>query len=1044
MPFKLTFPRMLTTFGLLLSSLTVIASAPIARATGPTVWWVASSGTPANPASNGSSCINPSYVGNSDTALQSAISASASGDEIRICSGRYSFSATVLVDRDLTLVGSGSTLPVLDGGNTTRIMTIGPGGQTVTLNGLQFQNARTSRQNEGGAAVNADASSNLTVVNSYFVKNTASWHGGAIAVIGENGTGSLTVQRSTFLRNQAEDGGAIVVAGLAQASSIQNSTFVANVATRAAGAISGSFANVTASNSTFVDNRTLDAGFSSAVWSVSTKGSIFANSPSTATPSVNTCRSEGETHSENVSTHASCLSSDQQPVTYESLGLKFLGIWGSRVPTIPFGANSSAINTVTTSGNCSTVDQHGQTRSSPCDAGAVEYQVNQAAVTAPTVMIVEGRQIPATTLVPTGLTSPITFRVATELGTSLPSGVTLSQSGVLSGTPTSTFNEPYFVVVATDANGAVTSGKIVVDNCVLTQQNGKFLIASRSDLQIFGIGACGRNTHYLQTQNITLTSPWLTTTTSEFPFTGTYDGQNYSITGLQITGDQKSFIPFTVGATISNLIFEATVSNAYGSAGLVRLAKSTSINNVHGSGSVSTPQTETDRGCVGGLAGETDLGTTIRNSSFTGTINAPNSSWNGGLIGCGYEGTVVEKSFFSGTVNGEDNVGGLVGWMDRTEIRNSFAMGSVSGTGVEIGGLIGWTDIDGTDNGSAVLENSYASVQVTGSNFVGSLIGSGRSDSVTSSYWEAGLNGGNELLTLGKITDQDGTQPESTSVSTSDMKLFAFFNGAGWSIHDGWIDSTVSPKIWGVCNNETRPFLLWRYSSNPCGTNTAPSPQPNTPSNPTTTVPSVPVSTIPSVPTSELTDSSTNLGPKLSTGGIEIFHGVTRINNSLSWAGASTISGKIGDIDLSIRFTHNQEIQNLPGIVAPGSTFQLSLRGLKANTNALATLFSIPMTLGTYKVSSKGELNSTIVIPPKTTDGSHRLRIQVIDQENRDITIWIGVRVNSSAAALPATGSSSRIPIALALWCLIIGMAFTSTAYSRSTLSRRSTRAKKD
>ena len=1041
---KLTFPRILTLSGLLLSGLTVIASAPVARATGPTVWWVASSGTPASPASNGSSCINPSYVGNSDTALQSVINASASGDEIRICSGNYSISTTVLVDRDLTLVGSGSTLPVLDGGSSTRIMTIGPGGRTVALNGLQFQNARISGQNEGGAAVNADASSNLTVVNSFFVKNIASWHGGAIAVIGENGTGSLTVQRSTFLNNRAEDGGAIVVAGLGQASTIQNSTFVANVATRAAGAISGSFANVTASNSTFVDNRTLDAGFSSAVWSVSTKASIFANSPTTANPSVISCRSEGETHSENVSTHASCLSNGEETVTYESLGLKFLGIWGSRVPTIPFGANSSAIDTVPTSGNCSTVDQHGQTRSSSCDAGAVEYQVNQAAVTAPAVMIVEGRQISATTLVPTGLTSPVTFRVATELGTSLPGGVTLSQSGVLSGTPTSTFNEPYFVVVATDANGAVASGKIVVDNCVLTQQNGKFLVASRSDLQIFGLGACGRNSHYLQTQNITLTSPWLTSTTSEFPFTGTYDGQNYSITGLQITGDQKSFIPFTVGATISNLTFEAIVSNAYGSAGLVRLAKSTSINNVHGSGSVSTPQTETDRGCVGGLVGETDLGTTIRNSSFTGTINAPNSSWNGGLIGCGYEGTVVEKSFFSGTVNGADNVGGLVGWMDRTDIRNSFAIGSVSGTGVEIGGLIGWTDIDGTDNGSAVLENSYASVQVTGSNFVGSLIGAGRSDSVTSSYWEAGLNGGTELLTLGKISDQGGTQPESTSVSTSDMKSFSFFNGAGWSIHDGWIDSTVSPKIWGVCNNETRPFLLWKYSSTPCGNAATPSPQPNSPSTPTTTIPSTIAPTAPSTPTADLTDSSTNLGPKLSTGDVAIFQSSARIKNPLSWAGVSTISGKLGTMDLTIKFSRNLESVNLPATLTPGSTFTLSLRGLKANTNAVATMFSTPMTLGSYKVSSNGELNSTVMIPAKTTDGAHRLRIQMIDQDNREFTVWIGVRVNSNAAVLPATGSSSQMPIALALWSLIIGMVFTSAAYSRSTLSSQSSMAKKD
>ena len=90
-------------------------------------------------------------------------------------------------------------------------------------------------------------------------------------------------------------------------------------------------------------------------------------------------------------------------------------------------------------------------------------------------------------------------------------------------------------------------------------------------------------------------------------------------------------------------------------------------------------------GAVGELVGQS--GGVVNDSYATGSV-AGSGNQVGGLIGEN-AGTVIE-SHATGSVSGVGNgVGGLVGENDHT-ITDSYATGKVTGSGLEVGGLVGW------------------------------------------------------------------------------------------------------------------------------------------------------------------------------------------------------------------------------------------------------------------------------------------------------------------------------------------------------------------
>ena len=95
-------------------------------------------------------------------------------------------------------------------------------------------------------------------------------------------------------------------------------------------------------------------------------------------------------------------------------------------------------------------------------------------------------------------------------------------------------------------------------------------------------------------------------------------------------------------------------------------------------------------------------------------------------------------------LSGVDNVGGLVGNMNRGSIENSYATGNVKGK-KSVGGLVGQAgdNNDNTTNNSSII-NSYAMGDVTGETNLGGLVGdmSSTSDnSISNSYAMVSVTG---------------------------------------------------------------------------------------------------------------------------------------------------------------------------------------------------------------------------------------------------------------------------------------------------------------
>jgi uncharacterized repeat protein (TIGR02543 family) len=303
---------------------------------------------------------------------------------------------------------------------------------------------------------------------------------------------------------------------------------------------------------------------------------------------------------------------------------------------------------------------------------------------------------------------------------------------------------------------------------------------------------------------------WQPIGTSLNPFSGTFDGDEYIISGLVIkqVGAWNVRVPAGLfgytgaDAVICDLVLEdVDVTGCYYVGSLVG-SNSGEITDVKASGNVSG---EWD---TGGLAGFNSG--SISDSCFTGTVTGTDlveyGEWTGGLVGYNnlgtisncwtdvtvvsegdsigglvgenYEGTIRE-SFSSGTITSYDYTGGLVG-SNNDEIISCYSTCTVIGDEY-VGGLVG--------GNSGPIANSFAVGVVNGVYAVGGLAGSNTGTTVTSCYWDT--------ETSGQITSACGT-----SKSTAQLKEQATYEG--WDF-DG---------VWGIngSDNDGYPFLRWQVS----------------------------------------------------------------------------------------------------------------------------------------------------------------------------------------------------------------------------------------
>lgn len=275
---------------------------------------------------------------------------------------------------------------------------------------------------------------------------------------------------------------------------------------------------------------------------------------------------------------------------------------------------------------------------------------------------------------------------------------------------------------------------------------------------------------YIQTADLIMwTTPswdgnkgWTPMGNSSVNFTGTYDGQNNTISNLFInrTTDYTGLFGFTndSGERVKNL----------------------GLRQVHITGS----------NYVSALVG-INLAGTISNSYSTGIIKAT-GFYVGSLVGFNYFGT-ISNSFSSGQVNGTGEcVGGLVGYQYFGSTNNSYSTSDVNGSSNYVGGLIAYKHF-----GS--VNNSYSSGNVTSSgSSVGGLIGFNLGENVNNCFWDT--------QTSGQASSSGGT-----GKTTAQMKNIATFT----DYTDG-SDGLTQP-VWDFVNNpndDASNNNNWRISPN--------------------------------------------------------------------------------------------------------------------------------------------------------------------------------------------------------------------------------------
>jgi len=344
-----------------------------------------------------------------------------------------------------------------------------------------------------------------------------------------------------------------------------------------------------------------------------------------------------------------------------------------------------------------------------------------------------------------------------------------------------------------------------------------YLISSAADFTaLHGDSGCWAG-EFLQTVNIDMGGATWTTTTGTDPdggtaFSGTYDGDNYTISNLDISvaDDYVGLFGFVTG-DISNVVLDSSnrVTGENDVGALVgRLFSGTVTNS---SSAVDVAGVDAS---IGGLVG-TNYGI-VTDSHATGNVTGTGDQEEmGGLVGRQRSGAQISNSYATGDVTGNDLVGGLIGEADGGSTASSVYATGVATAGTSgahsVGGLLGRNEgtlsncyatgnaVDGGNagglvgNNSGVISNCYSLGTVDGDQEGGLVAVS--SGSVANSFWDTDTSG-------------EASSAGGTGKTTSEMKTLATFTDAGWSI----TESCDATTIWGLCStrNSGYPYLTFR------------------------------------------------------------------------------------------------------------------------------------------------------------------------------------------------------------------------------------------
>ncbi|MCK9245257.1 MAG: T9SS type A sorting domain-containing protein [Candidatus Marinimicrobia bacterium] len=305
-------------------------------------------------------------------------------------------------------------------------------------------------------------------------------------------------------------------------------------------------------------------------------------------------------------------------------------------------------------------------------------------------------------------------------------------------------------------------------------------------------------------------------------FTGSYDGQNHTISNLYInrSNDYIGLFGYIDGSgdEVKNLgLIDVNITGASYVGGFVGRNHSATISNSYSTGAVS------GKTSVGGFVGQNSSSAIISNSYSTVVVSGT-VDYVGGFVGYNSSAT-ISNSYSTGTVSGTNFVGGFVGQNYSYTISNSYSTGAVSGK-TSVGGFVGYNN--------ATISNSYSRGAVTrasgstneqiggfcGYNYDGATINycySTGSVSYTgyTNPTDKGFVGPTSSGTYNaNFFDSEAsgqiTGTGATAKTTIEMKTLATFTSAGWDFEGE--SANDSNDYWDLSGsiNDGYPYLSWQ------------------------------------------------------------------------------------------------------------------------------------------------------------------------------------------------------------------------------------------
>ena len=261
--------------------------------------------------------------------------------------------------------------------------------------------------------------------------------------------------------------------------------------------------------------------------------------------------------------------------------------------------------------------------------------------------------------------------------------------------------------------------------------------------------------------DITLTGEWTPIGIDRnHQYTGTFDGNYNTITGLTVTGSNEYaglFGYIGSGGTVQNVVLESVDinnNNPFGSVGGVAGCNEGTIENCSFSGNVYS----TGLSNTGGITGYNK--SEISGCSAKGTVGSTGTNV-GGIAGTFSAGT-IEGCHSTADVSGNNCVGGVVGNLGiNCQLIASYSTGNVASTitagSADTGGVVG------NINQGTVTGCYHATGKISSSGTsVGGIVGYITSGTLTACYWSNILDNsiGTEIITpekneVEKVTDGD-------------------------------------------------------------------------------------------------------------------------------------------------------------------------------------------------------------------------------------------------------------------------------------------------